>query len=205
MRVLVLGSGAKDHAITWWFSKSKLIEALYVAPGNPGTSAFAINLPDVNPSDKDQVLSSCKENNIDFVFIGTEAPLLTGVIDHLNKNGIQTFGAPSYAVKLEGDRSFSRTFAKKYNIPIPDYRIFTTEKELQDFLKANEGKNFTIKPNDLSPSRVMIISNEYEALMAYGKKLLKKGPVVVEDCIEGMQVTASVLMDNEGYFVLPIC
>lgn len=205
MKVLVLGSGAKDHAIAWWFSKSKLIEALYVAPSNPGTKGFAVNLPDLNPPDKDQVLEACKANGIDFVFIGTEAPLLTGVIDHLNKNGISTFGAPSYAVKLEGDRSYSRTFAKKYNIPVPNYKIFKTEEEFEKYLKENEGKTFSIKPNDLSPSRVMIISSEYIDLLAYGKKLLEKGPVVVEDRIDGLHITVSILMDNNGYFVLPIC
>lgn len=205
MKVLVLGSGAKDNAIAWWFSKSRLIEALYVAPSNPGTGSFAINLPDVNPSDKDQVLAACKANGIDFVFIGTETPLLTGVIDYLNRNGISTFGAPSRSVKLEGDRSYSRAFARTYGIPIPDYEVFSSEAEVSAYLKANEGKTFTIKPNDLSPSRVMIISSEYDALMTYAKGLLKKGPVVVEDYIKGMQVTVSILMDDEGYFVLPIC
>ncbi len=205
MKVLVLGSGAKDHAIAWWFSKSRLIEGLYMAPSNPGTASFAVNLPDVDPSDKNQVLAACRKYGIDFVFIGTEGPLQTGVIDHLNKNGIETFGAPGYAIKLEGDRSFSREFAKKHDIPIPDYRIFDNEKDLSDFLKANDGKTFTIKPNDLSPSRVMISSSDYNALFAYGKQLLEKGNVVVENHIEGKQVTISILMDNEGYFILPIC
>ena len=205
MKVLVLGSGAKDHAIAWWFSKSRLIEGLYVAPGNPGTTDFAVNLPDVDPSDKEQVLAACKENGIDFVFIGTEGPLQTGVIDHLNKNGIETFGAPSYALKLEADRKYSREFAKNHNIPIPDYRIFNNEKDLSDFLKANPGKTYTIKPNDLSPSRVMISSSDYDALLSYGRNLLEKGNVVVEDHIDGRQTTITILMDNEGYFILPIC
>ncbi len=205
MKVLVLGSGAKDHAIAWWFSRSKLIEGLYVAPSNPGTSSFAVNLPDLDPSDKDQVLKACRENGIDFVFIGTEGPLQTGVIDHLNKNGIATFGAPSYAIKLDNDRSFSREFAKKYSIPIPNYQIFKTEKTLSNFLRKNEGRTFTIKPNDLSPSRVMISSSDYDTLMDYAKNLLKKSPVVVEDHIEGQQATISILMDNKGYFTLPVC
>ena len=205
MKVLVLGSGAKDHAIAWWFSRSRLIEGLYMAPSNPGTSSFAVNLPDVNPSDKDQVLDACKKHGIDFVFIGTEAPLQTGVIDHLNKHGIETFGAPGYALKLEGDRVFSRQFAQKYNIPIPKYRSFNTKSELEEFLKDNTGKSFTIKPNDLSPSRIMISSSDYKSLLSYGSTLLKKGPVVVEDHIKGRQATISILMDNEGYFILPIC
>ncbi len=160
MRVLVLGSGAKDHAIAWWFSRSRLIEGLYMAPSNPGTSGFAVNLPDVNPSDKDQVLAACKKYGIDFVFIGTEAPLQTGVIDHLNKNGIETFGAPGYALKLEGDRQFSREFAKKYGIPVPNYHIFIAEKELDAFQKENTGKTFIINPNDLYQSRVKISTND---------------------------------------------
>lgn len=205
MKVLVLGSGAKDHAIAWWFSRSRLIEGLYMAPSNPGTSGFAVNLQDVNPSDKDQVLAACKKYGIDFVFIGTEAPLQTGVIDHLNKNGIETFGAPGYALKLEGDRRFSREFAKKYNIPVPNYHVFTTKGELDGFLKENTGKTFIIKPNDLSPSRIMISSSDYKSLLSYGSELLKKSPVVVEDHIEGRQATISILMDNEGYFILPIC
>ena len=205
MKVLVLGSGAKDHAIAWWFSKSTLIEGLYVAPGNPGTADFAVNLPDVDPSDKKQVLAACKKNGIDFVFIGTEGPLQTGVIDHLNKNGIETFGAPSYALKLDADKAFSKEFAGKYNIPIPNYRVFNNEKDLSKYLKDNPGKTFTIKPNDLSPSRVMISSSDYDELLTYGKKLLEKGNVVVEDYINGKHVTISILMDNEGYFILPIC
>jgi phosphoribosylamine--glycine ligase len=205
MKVLVLGSGAKDHAIAWWFSRSKLIEALYVAPSNPGTTGFAVNLPDVDPSDKKQVLEACRANGIDFVFIGTEGPLQTGVVDYLNENGIETFGAPGYALKLDSDKSFSKDFARRHNIPVPDYRIFTTAKELSSFLNANKGKTFTIKPNGLSPSRVMISSSDTKALLDYAKTLLKMGPVVVEDHIDGRQATISILMDNEGYFILPIC
>ncbi len=205
MKVLVLGSGAKDHAIAWWFSKSRLIEGLYVAPSNPGTEAFAINLPNVDPSDKEQVLKACKENDIDFVFIGTEKPLFTGVIDHLNKNGISTFGAPGYALKLEGDRKFAREFARRHNIPVPEYQVFENDKEISAFLSKQKGKTFTIKSNELSPSRMMIHSNDPEILISYAKELLHKGPVVMEDRIIGLPVTASILVDNEGYYVLPLC
>ncbi|MDD2297984.1 MAG: phosphoribosylamine--glycine ligase family protein, partial [Sphaerochaetaceae bacterium] len=104
MRVLVLGSGAKDHAMTWLFSQSKLIDGLFVAQGNVGTASIAENLPEVNPSSPESVYAACLEHNINFVFIGTEAPLFTGVIDYLNNKGIDTFGAPGNALKLEGDR-----------------------------------------------------------------------------------------------------
>ncbi len=205
MKVLVLGSGAKDHAIAWLFSKSKLIEGLYVAPSNPGTASFAVNLPEVNPADKNQVLAACKKYGIDFVFIGTEMPLQTGVIDHLNKNGISTFGAPSYALKLEGDRKFAREFAQRHNIPVPSYRVFNNLKDIEAYLNQNEGKTFTIKTNEMSPSRTMVYSSDKEALLPFAEKLLQKGPVIVEDRIFGLGITGSILVDNEGYFVLPLC
>src|SRR5690554_1090214 len=110
MRVLVLGSGAKDHAMTWLFSQSKLIKGLYIAQGNVGTAEIAVNLPDVDPSSCESVYKACQKHDINFVFIGTEAPLFTGVIDYLNERGIDTFGAPGHALKLEGDRYFARTF-----------------------------------------------------------------------------------------------
>ena len=205
MKVLVLGSGAKDHAIAWWFSKSKFIEGLYVAPSNPGTASFAVNLPDVDPSDKDQVLAACRKYGIDFVFIDTEGPLQTGVIDYLNAHGIDTFGAPGYAIKLDNDRKFSREFATRHGIPIPDYHIFSDEKSLKAFLEGNTGKMFTIKPNGLSPSRVMISSDDTETLLDYSRNLLAKGDVVVEDYIDGKHATISILLDNEGFFRLPVC
>jgi phosphoribosylamine---glycine ligase len=205
MKVLVLGSGAKDHAIAWLFSKSKLIEGLYVAPSNPGTASFAVNLPDVNPADKNQVLKACKKYGIDFVFIGTEMPLQTGVVDHLNKNGISTFGAPSYALKLEGDRKFAREFAKRHNIPVPNYNVFSNTKDIEAYLDQNPGKTFTIKTNEMSPSRTMVYSDDKKVLLPFAEKLLQKGPVLVEDKISGLGVTGSILVDNEGYFVLPLC
>ncbi len=205
MKVLVLGSGAKDHAIAWLFSKSKLIEGLYVAPSNPGTANFAVNLPEVNPADKNQVLEACKKYGIDFVFIGTEMPLQTGVIDHLNKNGISTFGAPSYALKLEGDRKFAREFAKRHNIPVPNYNVFSNTKAIEAYLDQNQGKTFAIKTNEMSPSRTMVYSNNKEVLLPFAEKLLQKGPVIVEDKITGLGITGSILVDNEGYFVLPLC
>jgi phosphoribosylamine---glycine ligase len=205
MKVLVLGSGAKDHAIAWLFSKSKLIEGLYVAPSNPGTASFAVNLPDVNPADKNQVLEACKKYGIDFVFIGTEMPLQTGVVDHLNKNGISTFGAPSYALKLEGDRKFAREFAARHKIPVPNYKVFTSLKDIEAYLDENKGKTFTIKTNEMSPSRTMAYSDDKNVLLPFAEKLLQKGPVLVEDRVKGIGITGSILVDNVGYYVLPLC
>ena len=136
MNVLVLGSGAKDHAITWWFSQSRLIDGLFVAPGNIGTQYIATNLA-IDPSDPKQVHEACLAHGINYVFIGTENPLFTGVIDYLNERGVETFGAPLRVLKLEGDRSFSRMFTNRHNIPTSPHVLFNDEEKLGQYLKAH--------------------------------------------------------------------
>lgn len=202
MRILVLGSGAKDHAIAWWFSQSPLINGLFVGPGNVGTESIAINLA-IDPADPKQVYEACKEHAIEFVFIGTEAPLFTGVIDYLNERGISTFGAPSRALKLEGDRDFSRKFTDRHNIPTPTHHVFDNEDTLSEYLKRHKGERFVVKSNTIAPSRVMIDSSDYDALMKFSKKILATGSILLEEHLEGLPITLTLLVDNKGYMMLP--
>ena len=191
--------------MTWLFSQSKLIEGLFVAKGNVGTSAVAKNLPDIDPSSPEDVHKACVENNINFVFVGTEAPLLTGVIDYLNSRGIDTFGAPGNAVKLENDRYFARKFTARHNIPTPPYHIFSDEETLSNYLKKHPKENFVLKRNAMAPSRVMVDSSDYDTLMQFGKSILKDDYLLVESHIGGLPITATVFVDNNGYLMLPLC
>ena len=204
MRVLLLGSGAKDHAVAWWFSKSCYLSGLYSAPGNLATGRFSTNLPDVNPADKEVVYKACVEHKIDYVFIGTEAPLFTGVVKYLNERGIRTFGAAENSVKLEGDRSFSRAFTRRHNIPIPHSSLFGDFNGLQKYLERHAGEYFTIKSNYVSPSRIMLSSDDTGALLSYSKKLFEKGPVLLEEFVRGTPASCSLLLDRNGYLALPI-
>lgn len=204
MRVLVLGSGAKDHAIAWWFSKSSYISALFVAPGNMSTEDFATNLPDINPANPQEVYATCVENQIDFVFIGTEAPLFTGVVEYISHKGITVFGAPSKSIKLEGDRAFSRAFTQRHNIPVPKNALFTEAHSLAKYLELHAGEQFIIKSNSVAPSRVMLNSADTQALLEYAKLLFTKGPVLLEECVRGIPATCTLLVDNHGYLMLPI-
>ena len=204
MRVLVLGSGAKDHAIAWWFSKSSYISALFVAPGNMSTEDFATNLPHINPANPQEVYATCVENKIDFVFIGTEAPLFTGVVEYISHKGITVFGAPSKSIKLEGDRAFSRSFTQRHNIPVPKNALFAESTSLEKYLKLHEGEQFIIKSNSVAPSRVMLNSADTAALLEYAKLLFTKGPVLLEECVHGIPATCTLLVDNHGYLMLPI-
>lgn len=205
MRVLVLGSGAKEHAIVWWFSRSRLIDGLFAAPGNVGTEQIAVNLPDTDPSDPQAVHAACLRHGIDFVFVGTETPLFTGVIDYLNERGIDTFGAPGYALKLEGDRLFARNFTNRHAIPCPGYRLFSDARSLEAYLRKHPGETFVVKKNTLSPSRVMIDSSDFDKLMEFSGRLLATDSILLEEHLGGMPVTVTAMLDNNGHLILPFC
>ncbi len=205
MRVLVLGSGAKDHAITWLFSQSRLIEGLYVAKGNVGTRSIAQNLTEVDPNSPEEVYAACVKYSIDFVFVGTETPLFTGVIDYLNERGINTFGAPKHALPLEGDRKFARNFTQRHNIPVPGNRIFEDEETLSQYLKRHPGEQFVLKKNALAPSRIMINSNDHDHLMDFARGILPNDAIMLEEAMKGLPVTITVITDNNGFLMLPIC
>ena len=114
MRILVLGSGAKDSAAAWYISKSSLLSGLFMARGNYLSQDYAVRLSSLDPSDKESVYRACLEHKIDLVFVGTEAPLLSGIIEYLNERGIDTFGCPSRAIKLEDDKAFARNFSDRH-------------------------------------------------------------------------------------------
>ena len=204
MKVLVLGSGAKDHALAWWISKSSLLSGLYMAKGNAATEDYAVRLPDVDPSSKEDVYAAVLAYGIDLVVIGTEAPLSSGVIEYLKERGIKTFGAPEGSIRLEDDKEFSRKFAERHGIRIPPRQLFQRKDGLEDFLSAHAKEEFIVKSNNISPSRETLSSSDTGKLLEYAKKLIQKGPVFLEEYVPGLPITATILLDNRSYLTLPI-
>ncbi|MGN1163866.1 MAG: phosphoribosylamine--glycine ligase [Candidatus Ornithospirochaeta sp.] len=205
MRILVLGSGAKDHAVAWWLSRSAYISELYMAPGNPGTADIAINLPDIDNSDCEAVYRAVKEHDIDLVFIGTEAPLLAGVREYLAERGVKCYGATKEAQKLEDDKAYARAFNERHGIPTPRSVLFVDIDSLEKHLGGSEdGKRYTIKSNSMSPSRVVLSSSDKNAILSYARILFSRGPVLLEDYVPGIHVTATLFMDKNGHLLLPL-
>lgn len=205
MRVLILGSGAKDHALTWWFSNSHLINGLFVAPGNVGTESIAVNLNYVDATSPQSVFRACKVHQIDTVFIGTEGPLYTGVVKMLQEKGITVYGATEAALPLENDRKYSRDFAHTYGIPTAKHFIVNKREELSAYLDQNPNQNFVIKSNLQAPSRVMLDSRNKNDLMNFASKLLQTAPVLIEEHLKGLPLTVTLMLDGKHYLMLPIC
>ena len=134
MRVLVLGSGAREHAIAWKFSKSNIITGLFVAPGNAGTKEIGQNI-NINPENASEVIEAVKKYNIDYVFVGPEAPLAAGIIDALQKEKIACFGPNAKASQLEASKVFSKQFMIRHKIPTASAVEFSSFRDFKNYLK----------------------------------------------------------------------
>ncbi len=204
MKVLILGSGAREHAVTWKYSKSKRITGLYIAPGNAGTSELGENLPDVDPENPEQVIKTCIDNNISHVFIGPEAPLTSGMVDALKEAGIAAIGPHKSAARLEGSKIFSKKFMNKHNIPTAKAVEFDNPVKFEKHIRSKKGP-FVIKKDGLAAGKGVLVSSDIEELVSFGKEILKTDKLLVEECLTGYELSIFALTDGKNYRLLPSC
>ncbi|NCN05903.1 MAG: phosphoribosylamine--glycine ligase [Spirochaetales bacterium] len=204
MRVLVIGSGAREHALAWKFSKSKRNTGVFVAPGNGGTEALATNLPEVDGTDSTKVISACKRYGINLVFVGPEIPLSLGLVDDLENAGIPAVGPKKRAAALESSKVFSKQFMTTFGIPTASADFVTEISALVPTLKKYEGKR-VIKMSGLAAGKGVLESADFAELEHFGLKGLESGPLVIEEFLEGYEVSVFALTDGVSYKVLPYC
>jgi phosphoribosylamine--glycine ligase len=204
LRVLVIGNGAREHAISWKFSQSKRITGIFVGPGNAGTEEFATNVPDIDGTNSSKVIRFCKQQTIDLVFVGPEVPLSLGLVDDLEQEGIKAVGPKKKAAQLESSKAFSKQFMTNYGIPTAPAVVFTDPKSFTNYLKNNPGKQ-VIKMSGLAAGKGVLESDSYSELLSFGLKGLSQGPVLVEEFLEGYEISIFALTDGKDYKLLPIC
>lgn len=204
MRILILGSGAREHAISWKLSKSNRITGLFIAPGNAGTAEVGENLSDVNPENAVQVIEVCKNHRIDYVFVGPEAPLAAGVIDQLQANGIACFGPHQAAAQLEASKVFSKQFMIRHKIPTAQAVELDSVKDFENYLKKVKGKA-VIKKSGLASGKGVFESDDKAALLAFGKETLKDDKILVEEFLTGYEISIFTLTDGKNFVMLPPC
>ncbi len=204
MKVLILGSGAREHAITWKYSKSKRITGLYIAPGNAGTGELGVNLPEVDPENSEQVINACRQYGISHVFVGPEAPLAAGIVDELKNAGIPAIGPHKSAARLEGSKVFSKNFMKKHNIPTAGAIEFSDIAKFESHISSIKGP-VVIKKDGLAAGKGVLVSDDKEKLTAFGKDILQDDKLLVEECLTGYEVSIFALTDGKNYKLLPVC
>lgn len=213
MRILVIGGGGREHALSWKLDQSPLTEALFIAPGNAGTSLLGTNV-DMNVSDFGEVASFIKRNEIDMLVIGPEAPLVDGLVDFLEQEqpvaGLHIIGPNQKAAQLEGSKAFAKDFMSKYGIPTAAYETFSASQveEAQRFLDRMKPP-YVLKADGLAAGKGVLIMDELATAkselqeMLGGKFGAAGSTLVLEEFLEGIELSVFVLTDGKDYFLLP--
>lgn len=207
MKVLVIGSGGREHAVVRALSKSPEIDTLYCAPGNGGIAALA-QCVDIAATDVDAVVSFAKENSVGYVVVTPDDPLALGMVDALGAAGIPAFGPHKNAAVIEASKSFSKDLMKKYHIPTARYEVFTDMEKALDYIRA-EGAPIVIKADGLALGKGVVVAGTVAEAedavrsMMGDKKFGDAGArVVIEECMTGPEV--SVLCFVDGTHIAPM-
>ena len=208
MKILVIGSGGREHAIVRKLKESPLVEALYCAPGNGGISRDAACFP-VNAMDKEGMLALAREKGADLVFVAPDDPLAAGMVDFLEAAGIPCFGPNAAAAQIEASKVFSKDLMKKYRIPTAGYEVFSDPKAALQYIREQGKYPAVIKADGLALGKgVVIAQNEGEAKEALHSIMEDKifgesgAQVVVEEFLTGPEV--SVLAFTDGKTLVPM-
>src|ERR1700739_4784856 len=156
MKILLLGSGGREHALAWKMAASPLTERLRCAPGNAGIAAEAELVP-IDIADHQAVVAFCKGNGVDFVVVGPEAPLVAGIVDDLEAAGIKTFGPPRAAAQLEGSKGFTKDLCRANDIPTAAYERFTAAAPAKAYIRAR-GTPIVIKADGLAAGKGVVVA-----------------------------------------------
>jgi len=202
MKVGIIGSGGREHALCASLKSSKNINKIYCIPGNAGTSSIAENIK-IELTNFEKIKEFIQNNNIDIVIVGPEQPLVDGIVDYLENHKIKVFGPNKIASKLEGSKTFTKNLCAKYNIPTADFGIF---ENLTDSKKFIEKCNLpiVIKADGLAAGKgVYICNNKDEAHEAvndvFGGKFGEAKKILIEEFLDGEEMSFFIISDGETY------
>ncbi|WP_338409369.1 phosphoribosylamine--glycine ligase [uncultured Flavobacterium sp.] len=214
MNILLLGSGGREHALAWKMLQSNKCSKLFVAPGNAGTNQIATNI-ELNPNDFEAVKKAVLQNNINMVVVGPEDPLVNGIYDFFQNDSdliqIPVIGPSKRGAQLEGSKEFAKQFLVKNNIPTAKYESFTAQTVEQGckFLETLDAP-YVLKADGLAAGKGVLILNDLEEAKAELKSMLvdakfgaASSKVVIEEFLDGIELSCFVLTDGKHYKILP--
>ena len=203
MRVLIVGSGGREHALAWKLAQSPRVTALFAAPGSDGIARFATCLPVPSVLDADALIAAARAQRVDLVVIGPEDPLVAGLADRLRAAGFTVFGPSAAAARLEGSKSFARAFMARHRIPHPRFDVCADLASAERAVRARGGK-CVVKADGLAAGKgVAVCASEAEALAALGEMMGARrfgdagARVVIEDVLAGQEASYLVVTDGE--------
>lgn len=208
MKILVIGSGGREHAVVKKLKNNDKINEIFVAPGNAGISVDAICV-DISPTDIEEIVNFSIQNKIDLVIVTPDDPLVLGMVDELNKNGIRAFGPNKKAAQIEGSKIFAKNLMEKYGIKTADYMVFDDCKKAIDYLYSYEKYPVVIKADGLALGKGVIIADNFNMARETVNSIMKNNifgdsgkKIVIEEFLRGVEV--SVLTFTDGKTIKPM-
>ncbi len=207
MRILIIGSGGREHALAWKISQSKLADKIFCAPGNGGISQHAECI-DIKAEDIPRIIDFVKKEKIDFTIVGPEVPLAKGIVDEFKNYKLKVFGPDKSAARLEASKIFAKELMVKYNVPTADFKIFDNAGEAKKYLESR-GAPCVVKADGLASGKGVVVAKTVdEAKQAVDAMLEQKifgeagRRIIIEDCLEGQEASILVLTDSKEVIAL---
>ena len=209
MKILIVGSGGREHALAWKVRQSTKVSSVYVAPGNAGTALEeGIENVSIDVEDISTLLTFAQQENIELTIIGPEVPLVAGIVDAFTNAGLKCFGPTAKAAQLEGSKTYCKDFMARHNIPTAEYKTFTENQPAIEYIKS-KGTPIVVKADGLAAGKgVIVAETEQQAIAAVEDMLSGNGfgkaghRVVIEEFLAGEEASFIVIAD--GDFALPM-
>lgn len=207
MKVLVIGSGGREHALVWKISQSSRVKKIYCAPGNPGTGKIAQNVP-IKAHELDKLLKFAKKEKINLTVVGPEIPLIAGIVDLFEKNNLKIIGPTKSASRIEGSKFFSKKLLLKYKIPTAQFACFDELKYAAEFIRIQKYP-LVIKADGQCAGKGVMVCQTHGEGQKFLKSLMKESvfgesgeKVVIEEYLEGPEVSFMVVTDGIDFISL---
>ena len=207
-RVLIIGSGGREHALALKISSSRRVSKVFAVPGSAAMAEFAqcVNIRQDNVGD---IASFASRNQIDLTIVGPEAPLAAGIVDHFTKRSLKIFGPTRNAARLESSKSFARHFMRRHNIPTASYRVYDDPNAAISFLRTAEYP-LVIKADGLAAGKGVVIVNDFALAEDTVKQMMIKRTfgkagetILIESCLEGPEASIMAFCDGDSYWLMP--
>lgn len=207
MRILVIGSGGREHALAWKISQSEKVDKVYVAPGNAGMEDVATLVP-ISSDDTDELLAFAKREKMDLTVVGPEVPLLNGIVDVFKEAGLAIFGPNTKAAYIEGSKRYAKDLMKRYSIPTADYEVFTESKPAIAYVRS-KGVPIVVKADGLAAGKGVVVAHSMEEAEAAIIEALEKESfghagklLVIEEFLSGEEMSLMAFVD--GNTIIPM-
>ena len=210
MRILLIGSGGREHALAWKLTQSPSVSALFTAPGNGGTAALGENIP-VGADDLPALVQTAKDKAVDLVVIGPESPLVLGLRNAMERTGIPCFGPGSYAAQLEGSKAFAKSLMREAEVPTADFEVFDDFDTAWDYVRQQEFP-VVIKADGLAAGKGVVLAHTAEEAKQTLQEMMEErvfgtagNRVVIEEALEGEEASFMAFCDGLTVRPLPSC